>query len=1001
MKAIIAKSILIAACAVPVFAATPDRATVTARYNRLPLSFEQNRGQADAQAKFLSRGRGYTMLLGQNEVDLRLARQGSQSAANVKMTFRNASAAPLVTGAQPLPGKVNYLIGNDSSQWRTNVPTFARVQYRGLYPGIDLVYYGNQQQLEYDLVVAPNADPNQIRLAFDGIASLRVDGQGDLVLQTAGGEIKQFAPVVYQEIAGVRKELAGRYEVTGSREVAFRVADYDARQPLVIDPVLVYATFLGGGDNDDSWAIAVDSSGNAYVAGQTNPSTSGDTFPVTTGVKPLGGLDAFVCKFSANGSSLVYSTFVGGSSDDIAYAIAVDGSGNAYITGATLSSNFPIKNGFQTTYGGAGSNGFGDAFIAELNSTGSSILYSSYIGGTDDDSGNGIALDGTGNAYVTGGTVSTGGFPTTSSAYSTTNAGGRDIFLTKVNPALSGAASLLYSTYIGGTGDEEGFAIGLDNSNNAYLTGYTTSSNLPTTSGAYKTALTTTASCMVQPEAFSCGSVFVSKVNPSSSGKAGLVYSTYLGGSSDQTGYGIAADSSGNAVVAGDTSSTDFPVSSGAYQAKGTGSCTSTVCTYDAFVTKLNSTGSSLVYSTFLGGTNDDHAFALDLDSTGNIYIAGETNSTNFPTSAGAVQGFSGATTCTGGTGCYPNYIAFVAMVNPAASGAASLVSSTYLGGSGSDYANGIAVTPSGTAYVTGVTDSLNFPVTGGAYKIAFGTCDNTSTGGSGCDRSFVAELTFSPEVPPAPFIYLNGYVNAASSQVAYAAPGDFVSIYGKGIGPSTPATLQVGANGNVVTTLGGTQVLFNGTPAPLIFVSSGQVNAVVPFEVIGQKTATVQVISQGNSSNTLVLPVATSDLGIFTQNSQGTGPGAVLNVDYSLNTAANPVARGSYIFVYLTGAGQTTPAGQDGKVESSGVPPAIAAPISVTLGTVAVPAANIQYSGVAPSGIDGFYQINILIPSNAPTGGAVPLLISEGKPVTDTNQTNSSGASLVTVAIK
>ena len=494
------------------FASAPDRAAVLARYDRLPLSFEENHGQADASVKFLSRGRGYALLLSANETVLRL------SADTVRMRFQGASAAPRLFGLDPQSGKVNYLLGNDSGKWLRDVATYARVEYRELYPGISLVYYGNQHQLEYDLVIAAHADPSAIRMCFDGIQSLAVGPDGELVLKTAAGEIRQSRPLVYQETNGVRKELRGRYVVAGPREAGFQVDGYDAAKPLVIDPVLNWASYLGGGGDDDIWAVAVDSSGSAYVAGESRAASTGDTFPITTGLKPLGGIDAFVTKFSANGASLVYSTYVGGSLDDEAYAIAVDGSGNAYIAGATLSTNFPTTNGAQTTFGGGTI--FGDGFVTKLNPAGNSILYSTYLGGNDEDAVNAIAVDSAGIVYVAGGTISTN-FPTTGgspftagvSAYQSANGGGRDIFVSKLNPAATGAASMQYSTYMGGKGDDSAYGIAVDSSG-VYITGYTQSTNFPVTAKAYKSTLTNPNCTTSTLPATACDDVFVAKLNP-------------------------------------------------------------------------------------------------------------------------------------------------------------------------------------------------------------------------------------------------------------------------------------------------------------------------------------------------------------------------------------------------------------------------------------------------------------------------------------------------------
>jgi hypothetical protein len=474
-------------------------------YGKLPLSFEANQGQSDAQVKFLSRGRRHTLFL--TSTDAVLVLNKSEQSGNgkpegkekvtqtvLRMTLIGANPKPSVAGLEELPGKANYFIGNDPKKWHTNVPTYAKVIYKDVYPGIDLIYYGNQSQLEYDFVVSPGADPKAIKLAFEGTEKIEVDAQGDLILQTAGGQInfKMHKPLAYQVVNGVRKEISGSYVLNSksaiknptSRSVSFQVATYDRSRPLVIDPVLSYSTYLGGSgiDQGELHGIAVDALGNAYVTG----TTSSTNFPTTIGAFQTtfggGGLDAFVTKINPTGSGLVYSTYLGGSGDDDGSGIAVDALGNAYVAGTTSSTNFPTTPGaFQTTVGG-----FEDAFVTKLNPTGSGLVYSTYLGGSGQDFGRGVALDSAGSAYVTGFTRSTN-FPTTIGAFQTTFGGGfGDAFVTKINPSGTG---LVYSTYLGGSGDDGGGGIAVDSmpNPNAYVTGTTSSINFPTTPGAFQT----------------------------------------------------------------------------------------------------------------------------------------------------------------------------------------------------------------------------------------------------------------------------------------------------------------------------------------------------------------------------------------------------------------------------------------------------------------------------------------------------------------------------------
>ena len=479
------------------------RVRVIGAFGKLPLSFEANRGQTDSQVRFLSRGPQHTLLLAPTEAVLifitrehpegvegqatkaKLAKPRPATRTALRMTFLGANPDARVTGREELPGKANYFIGNDPAGWRTNVPTYARVHYEDLYPGIDLVYYGNQRQLEYDFVVRPGADPRRIALGFRGAQRLEVDPQGDLVLHTAAGAIRQRKPIIYQEVAGRRVEIPGDYVLRDGQRVGFHVAAYDTSLPLIIDPVLSYSTYLGGMEFDEGRGITVDATtGEAYVTGFTN---SFD-FPTIAGsfqtAFAQGNGDAFVTKLNATGSALVYSTYLGGNGADEGRGIAIDSIGQAYVTGITGSSNFPTTPGAYQTVTGGGSEGTFDAFVTKLNFDGSMLLYSTYLGGNGSDQGNGIAVDTSGNAYVTGFTGSTN-FPATAGPFGP--GGGGDAFVTALNP--TGTAPLVFSTYLGGTGGDMGMGITVDamSSPNAYVVGITQSTDFPTTAGAFDT----------------------------------------------------------------------------------------------------------------------------------------------------------------------------------------------------------------------------------------------------------------------------------------------------------------------------------------------------------------------------------------------------------------------------------------------------------------------------------------------------------------------------------
>jgi len=698
------------AFALPAAAATDAR--LNESYGKLPLHFEVNRGQTDKNVDFLSRGPGYGLYLTAGEAVLVLSKHADAKRVALRMSLVGAARKPVVTGLDELPGKANYFIGKDPAKWHRDVPTYAKVHYRGIYPGVDLVYYGNQRQLEYDFVVAPGADPKKIVLGFKGADKLEIDAQGDLVLQAAGAAIRQHKPYIYQETDGVRSEITGSYVRKGANRVGFQVAAYDRSRPLIIDPlVLAYSTYLGGRIDDGGSGIAVDPGGNAFVTGCT---TSTD-FPTTAGAfQPAAGR-VFVTKLNPTGSALVYSTIFGGSGYSCSSRIALDVDGNAYVTGSTFSSDFPTTGGaFQAVYGGSG-----DAFVTKLNPTGSALVYSSYLGGNAADGGGGIAVDSQGNAYVTGGTTSAN-FPTTAGTFKPIFGGLEDAFVTKLNPT----GSVVYSTYLGGSGGESGHGIAVDVNGNTYVSGSTYSTDFPTTPGAF------------QP-VFGGGidDVFITKLDPTGSV---LVYSTYLGGASTDFGNDIAVDANGNAYVTGDTFSRDFPTTVGAFQSSYQG--TNAGSHGDAFVTKLNSTGSALVYSTYLGSTGSDAGYAIAVDADGNACVTGITDSLSFPTTPSAFQpSFGGGygSDTTRGDG-------FFAKLNPSGTG---LVYSSFLGGNGNDSVEAVAVDSRGSAYLTGVTDSTNFPTTSGAFQPNF--AGNIGPNGQPPRDAFVAK--FVDELPPPP----------------------------------------------------------------------------------------------------------------------------------------------------------------------------------------------------------------------------------------------------------
>jgi hypothetical protein len=669
-------------------------------YGRMPLSFEAGSERSESSADFLARGAGYALFLRSSEAVFVLRnsdcgtpneeraesslttdaprRKADAQSSNcnqqskvLRMRLVGASAGSRAEGSDELAGKANYFVGDDPSKWRTNASTFGRVRYAEVYRGVDVVYYGNNRQLEYDFRVAPGADARAVSLEFEGADKVEVDAGGDLLLKVGGETVRQPKPVVYQEAAGARREVEGGYAVGRDGRVRFELGEYDASLPLVIDPVLVYSTYLGGAGGDQAWSVRVDSTGAAYIAGFTTSTN----FPVANAIQAAnaGFQDAFVTKINPAGTALVYSTYLGGNGGDQARGLDIDSSGAAYVTGFTGSTNFPVANAFQAAQGAGNAQ---DIFVTKLNAAGNALVYSTYLGGDGAlEFGEGIAVDSAGAAYVTGVTDSTN-FPTLNPIQSTL-AGAGDNFITKFNAA---GTALVYSTYLGGSDFELAEGIAVDSAGAAYITGDTRSTNYPTLNP-------------VQAANGGGQDGFVTKVNAAGSA---LLYSTYLGGSADDQGESVAVDSGGNAYVTGTTSSTNFPTANAFQPANGGVSVTQ-----DAFVTKLNAAGNAFVYSTYLGGTGGEVGHGIAVDSSGAAYVTGGTGSNNtFPT-ANAIQ-------CARAGGAD----VFVTKLNAAGN---ALAYSTYIGGSNSsttiELGRFIAVDSAGNAYVAGGTNSTDFPV--------------------------------------------------------------------------------------------------------------------------------------------------------------------------------------------------------------------------------------------------------------------------------------------------
>jgi uncharacterized repeat protein (TIGR01451 family) len=773
--------------------AAPDRATrerIDSAYGKLPLQFEANQGQQPAQVKFLSRGKDCTVFLTPDGVTLSLRKLKSQAridkpgapatervleaSADLRLNLEGGNSAVKLTGADPLPGAVNYIIGKDPAKWRTNVATYAKVRYEQVYPGIDLVFYGNQRQLEYDFVLAPGANPDAIRLAVEGADRTSVDdATGDLVLAAAGQEIRFHKPTVYEPETGdeARQEVEGSFHVN-KNHVTFEVAAYDHARALVVDPVLAYSTFLGGSSFDYALAVTTDKQGNAYIGGltcSTNfPTTAGSYSPAppVKGPDPQcnfgidqSGESAFITKLNAAGSALVFSTYLGGSYADRVLGIAVDSSDNVYVGGFTNSFNFPVTAGaFQTVCGpvavvypscpntvivsscqGGSPDSYSESgFVTKLNPTGSALIYSTFIGGSGNDGVQALAVNSSGEVYVAANSASSpmnetlcSNNPPTAFAWPTTSNGYEGWVPglpsgDEAHPAFAvfsaDGSSLVYSTLYGPTTSSPGgnntgvTSMAVDSAGKAYIGGYTNYATFPVTPGAYQT---TCPGC-AQENARADG--FVTVFNPAESGTASLVYSTFLGGNGTNSGgycsvqpgdviYGIAVDTNSNAYVTGATCSSDFPTTHGAFQATDPTPSNCTDPTTNAFLSKLNSTGAKLDYSTFLGGSTCNRnsvGYAVAVDSADDAFVTGNTFDDAFPTMNPLFPSFSGS-----------GNAVFVSELNTKGS---ALLFSTLLGAGGGALGYAIHADNYGNVYVAGQASGSSYlPTTTGAFQTTFG----------------------------------------------------------------------------------------------------------------------------------------------------------------------------------------------------------------------------------------------------------------------------------------
>ncbi len=913
-----------------------------------PLQLEANLGQSDPRYSHLGRGRGFFAFLRGDEaaIDVR---------GGVLLAQMVGARGGQGEGVEPGIGRLNYMYGSDPDRWVTDVPTYRKVKFAGVYPGVDVVYYDRDGEMEHDFVVQPGADPRQIRMRFTGAEGMRQTGIGDLIFTVGGKELRWSAPVLYQG----KRRVDGQYELRANGEVGFAVGSYDARQPLVIDPVVSVLGYLGRTGAETGGRSTVDAQGNIYLAGTT---TDG-TYPVTPGAlaPAVGGFNAsngVISKLSADGKQLVYSTYFGGANSELVSGVTVDGQGNAYVTGVTESSDFPTTAG-SFRRAAPGTVQAGDAancFVTKLNPSGNALGYSTYLGGTAKDGCTAIAVDAGGSAYVTGGSDSTD-FPTTPDVFQgrfRLSAGppGYDVFVTKVNPAGS---ALTFSTFVGGTGTDAGIGIAVD-ATGVYVAGVTNSStNWPVTQGAAQTTFGGTSQNLLF---YGVGDGFVFKLKPDGTG---LIYNTLLGGRADDAAFGISVDGQGNAYVVGNTMSSNFPVSASAAQRTWQGAGGEPrLPAGDAFVTKINPAGTQFVYSTLLGGAQDDRALSVAVGNDGAAWVVGHTMSTDFPVTADATQPRNRTVQETGEVRAGDG---FVAQVN---SDGSRLSYASYLGGKSGDFLSGVSLLANGAVVVSGTTDSEDLTVAGQPFQGQF----------YGELKAYIPlgdlfYARFNESSAPAPTVA--AVVNAASYAGGGVSPGMIVTLAGTGIGPDALAGAAV-VNGALATTVSETRVLFDGVPAPIIYVSARQSSVVVPYAVAGKSSVPLVVEYQGARSAPLTVPVIVTGPALFAANASGTGPGAFLNQDGSLNTATNAAARGSVAILYGTGEGQTNPPGQDGRLVGTPLPTPVAG-VQVTIGGQR---ADVLYAGGAPGLTPGLFQLNVVVPTLAQTGDQ-PVVIRVG----------------------
>lgn len=956
-------------------------ATGPVQLSRLPLAFEPNTGQSDPQVKYLAHAPHATVWLTERGAVLGLGKKA------VQMHFEGANKHPKIAAEDRWAGVSNYYAGNNPSQWRSGVPHFGKVRYSDVYPGISAVFYGNPSDLEYDFDVNPGADPSTIRLAFDGADSVTVDSNGVLVLEAGEATIKNLRPAIRQN----GRTVDGHWVLRGKREAGFVVDTFDRSKKLTIDPVLTYGTYLGGQNYDAETTVALDSQGNIIVGGYSESTN----FPLanafdSTSVKETPNNLFTMATFSkinpsATGSAqLVYSTYYASGGTVLPASattgVAVDSGGNAYFTGLA-GDNLPVMNPlpnqstylnnadcFGTIYGNNENGNCLHTFVAEVSPTGS-LMFSTYLGGSDLDWANAIAVDATGNIYTCGWTESSD-FPITANAVVNVfqESNGSIATVTMISGA-AGSRKIGYSTFLGGPGQNACIGLAADGKGNIYAVGDEEGTGFQTTANAYQT---------MYLGGFDTGYAVILNTTA----KPSLVYSTLLGANGATYPYSVAIDPEGNIISVGQTAASEYPQTGTPQTFTGTA----------AFVSKLNphaSGSSQLVFSTVLGNGMTD-ASSVALDPAGHIWIGGYTNGT-IPTTANAFQPYQVSFNANGSV----LYTGFIAEIDPTQSSAASVLYSSTLGGT-ETFVNQIALDPTGqTLVVAGSADSAGnfgsvypakFSGAGGATtfsgNLTLGSGPPLTTTGfqttyGGMGDGYIATFNLTQTGPLMTTIE-NG-AGLGAQPILTLSPGLIFTIKGSALGPSA-ATGGAISNNVVTNNLDGVQVLVDGNPCPLLYLSETQINTIAPYEISAKAggMVPVQVVYNGVPGNIIYMPVQATNPGLFSYD-DGSGQGAILNQDQTRNGASNAAARGTIATFFATGEGQTIPPGVDGALanEPAGGIPVPVASVSMTIG--GVPVTNFPYVGTVPTGVAGALQIDATIPMTVAPGTSVPVVLTIG----------------------